>query len=193
MREHPKNLVFRASCLIGPTATLALAACGGPTPGTGPGTGTRQDAFTNQAWADYDSPESNAVVLLQESGPSPQRTCTGTLITPSYVLTAKGCITGTIAEGFPASSGLVGPITVYIGPDQDHFHESRTVVAATPMMNRDVWDAGRRPSVHVGSEVLRRPLHPEVGPVQLAAVSTRRRRPARCLECRPRAATPSSG
>lgn len=63
---------------------------------------------------DLDSPEANVVVLL--TGRDHHGLCTGTLVTPSLVLTAKHCVDGVRGEGGPA---LAPPVIAAVGARLD--------------------------------------------------------------------------
>lgn len=118
----------------------SLGACGGatdePREVADSGVGTRSQAIVNGA-DDVDTPEANVVVRLQTAAGGPAvKTCTGTLITPTLVLTANHCVNGVVGCG-DASSGppyaVAGGYPVQVGPDSAAFRVLQAD-AATPAL-----------------------------------------------------------
>lgn len=100
-----------------------LAACGGAADGSEPSggmvTGARSAAILN-GYDDVDTPERNVVVRIGifDAEGYPGATCTGTLITPSLLLTANHCVLGAVGCSNPSDPphAVVVGQAIRVGP-----------------------------------------------------------------------------
>lgn len=101
-------------CLAVLVSALALMACGGGDGDSAPGAqslcnsiGAQPKIYNGTACA---QPEAASVILLQMATPGGGVTCSGTLITPTKVLTAAHCLPGGTSQVLAGSWGADGSV-----------------------------------------------------------------------------------